>query len=89
MLTSIKKIRTINWDIAENCPKNLGGQDDAGAIKWKPGFQKPVYSEYSITSSTAAEITDRTTEKYFTAIVTQITELYDFIFEVHSENRTC
>ena len=89
MLTSIKKIRTINWDNAENCPKNLEGQDDAGAIKWKPGFRKPVYKGYRITNITAAEITDRTTEKYFTAIVTQITELYDFIFVVHSEIQAC
>lgn len=37
----------------------------------------------------AAEITDRTTEKYFTAIVTKITELYYFIVEVHSENKAC
>lgn len=84
-----EKIRTISWDDAENCPKKLGGQDDAETIKWKPGFKKPVYIEYSVTNGTAAEITDRTTEKYFTAIVTKITELYDFIFEVHSENQTC
>ena len=51
--------------------------------------KKPVYIEYSLTVNTAAEITDRTTEKYFTAIVTQITELYEFIFVVHSENQTC
>ena len=91
MLTSIQKIPTISWDDAENCSNNLGGQDDAGTIKWKPGFtcKKPVYIEYSLTVNTAAEITDRTTEKYFTAIVTQITELYEFIFVVHSENQTC
>lgn len=48
-----------------------------------------AYTECSITNSIAAEITDRTTEKYFTTIVKKITELYDFTVEVHSENRTC
>lgn len=48
-----------------------------------------AYTECSITNSIAAEITDRTTEKYFTTIVKKITELYDFTVEVHSENGTC